>query len=117
MPISNRIQNRKKEMTTNIYETNGYSSNPIGSVDFRPTPSFVFKIEKPKESYEDLCKMAQKNFGKQINYKIEQDIVICGNIVTSISPTIFNTLNEKEKDLVANFPNSDIATAILQKRS
>ena len=87
-------------------------SNPI-NIDI--TPSFVINIEKPTESIDDLCMLAKRYFGTKIDYNIQNGIVTCNEVATSISPEAFDKLSEREKFLISKFPNSDISIALLQK--
>ena len=64
---------------------------------------FVFKIEKPKESYSELYKLAVKEMS-EVKYEVRKGIVSCDEIATSISPYAFNQLSEREKMIVAKFP-------------
>ena len=90
----------------------GYSTNPI---KLNPTQDDDFsRLEKPKESFEELCKMFNSLHLNSKNYEIKNDIVFCNSRPTSIQPKVFKKLSEEEKSIVAQNPNSDIAIALLQ---
>ena len=112
MANASRLRNRKDENVTERFVESIKVSDPFG-IDVKPT--FVIQIEKPKESLADLCMLAESYFAKKQSYNIRNSIITCNDVVTSISPYAFNSLSESEKNLVAKFPNSDMAIALLQK--
>ena len=89
-------------------------SNPIAPKPPRDDGNYVFRLEKPKESFEELCKIFKKLHPISQNYEVKNNIVFCNSRPTSISPNVFNKLSEKEKEIVASNPNTDIASALLQ---
>ena len=89
-------------------------SLPIASKPPRDDRNYVIHLEKPKESFEELCEIFKSLHPNLENYEVKKGIVSCNSCPTSISPYIFNKLSDEEKELVAKNPNSDIAIALLQ---
>ena len=111
MALNAKIKNQLRE-TTGDSDWNFVATNPI-NIEVR-TP-FVINIEKPTESFDDLCMLAQEQVSATAEYDIRNGIVTFKDVATSILPNAFSHLSENEKSIISRFPNSDVSIALLQK--
>ena len=105
------------EIKDTLRETSDWSFVATNPLNIEIKNPFVINIEKPKESFADLCMLAQEQVAADVEYDIRNGIVTFKDVATSILPNAFSHLSEKEKGLISRFPNSDISIALLQKVS
>ena len=72
MALNAKVRNHTETSTDN-FDWNFTATNPI---DIEVKTPFVTRIEKPKESFDDLCVLAQKHVSSPIEYNIKNMVYV-----------------------------------------